>query len=137
MDIGYIDHVGIRVHDERQSLCFYEKLGFFEHERAHNDPVIIIKNKQHNFCTTLTLRVCFQFLGGSMALMTLKTLLSVACRLFPETIGPPYFLLLTDGPSQHWISGLPMHSSSMTSLGCPGSSASSGALGKHTIVFLR
>ena len=46
MDIGYIDHVGIRVHDEQQSLNFYEKLGFFEHERAHNDPVIIIKNKK-------------------------------------------------------------------------------------------
>ena len=46
MDIGYIDHVGIRVHDEQQSLSFYGKLGFFEHERAHNDPVIIIKNKK-------------------------------------------------------------------------------------------
>ena len=46
MNIEFIDHVGIRVHDEQRSLSFYEKLGFFEHERAHNDPVIIIKNSQ-------------------------------------------------------------------------------------------
>ncbi|MAA79986.1 MAG: glyoxalase [Deltaproteobacteria bacterium] len=46
MKIEYIDHVGIRVYDEHRSLSFYQKLGFFEHERAHNDPVVIIKNKQ-------------------------------------------------------------------------------------------
>jgi len=46
MNIGCIDHVGIRVHNEQRSLYFYEKLGFFELERAHNDPVIIIKNKK-------------------------------------------------------------------------------------------
>ena len=46
MNIQFIDHVRIRVHDEQRSLAFYQKLGFFEHERAHNDPVIIIKNKQ-------------------------------------------------------------------------------------------
>ena len=46
MNIEFIDHVGIRVHDEQRSLSFYQKLGFFEHERAHNDPVVIIKNPQ-------------------------------------------------------------------------------------------
>lgn len=44
MNVQFIDHVGIRVHDEYRSLSFYQKLGFFEYERAHNDPVIIIKN---------------------------------------------------------------------------------------------
>ena len=46
MNIEYIDHVGIRVYDEHRSLSFYQKLGFFEHERAPHDPVIVIKNKQ-------------------------------------------------------------------------------------------
>ena len=46
MKIQFIDHVGIRVQEERRSLLFYQKLGFFEHARAHNDPVIIIKNEQ-------------------------------------------------------------------------------------------
>lgn len=46
MNIEYIDHVGIRVQEEKRSLSFYKKLGFHEHMRAPNDPVIIIKNTQ-------------------------------------------------------------------------------------------
>ena len=46
MNIEYIDHVGIRVQNEQRSLDFYQKLGFIEHMRAQNDPVIIIKNTQ-------------------------------------------------------------------------------------------
>ncbi|MBB43778.1 MAG: glyoxalase [Rhodospirillaceae bacterium] len=40
-----IDHVGIRVREEKRALLFYSALGFSIASRATNDPVVIIKNQ--------------------------------------------------------------------------------------------
>ncbi|MEK9683097.1 MAG: VOC family protein [Rhodospirillaceae bacterium] len=43
--IECVDHLGIRVRDEKRALEFYKMIGFDVYRRADNDPVIIIRNE--------------------------------------------------------------------------------------------
>jgi len=43
--INKVDHIGIRVRNEKRALLFYATLGFSVESRATNDPVVIIKNQ--------------------------------------------------------------------------------------------
>jgi len=44
--IQQVDHIGIRVSDERRALAFYRKLGFEVSFRAEGAPVVIVTNAE-------------------------------------------------------------------------------------------
>jgi len=44
--IEQVDHIGIRVSDERRALAFYRKLGFEVSFRAEGAPVVIVTNAE-------------------------------------------------------------------------------------------
>jgi lactoylglutathione lyase len=45
MRIECVDHIGIRVSDERRALEFYERFGFKVVYRDGTDPVVILRNE--------------------------------------------------------------------------------------------